>query len=222
MNLLCFDVAGPLGSIAIFREEKCVHYSENPEKRTHAARLVSLIEEGLSHSQLAYQDLDAIVTCIGPGSFTGIRIGLATAKGLEIATGKPIIGLNAFDVSYWLSQRSLSSSLPTLIAIDALRIDVYCQLFYPDGSCKDPQNLEAHQILEYARAHKFILTGSGSDQVKDTLFEAGADLTVCQESFTAKELGEFVLNLSPLQREHFIRAPADPFYLRPTDINLKA
>ena len=101
MNLLCFDVAGPVGSIAVFKQGECITYLENPEKRTHAAKLIPLIEELLKDSGLTYGDLDMIVTSVGPGSFTGIRVGLATAKGLEIATKKPVLGLNSFELCHW-------------------------------------------------------------------------------------------------------------------------
>lgn len=221
MNILSFDVAGSIGSIAIFKNSQCVYYTENPEKRTHAGKLIPLIEDALKKSKLTYKDLDRITTCRGPGSFTGIRIGLATAKGLRLSCKKPVVGFTAFEASYKKCREIHPESLPILVVVDALREDLYCQLFDPSGESQPPMNLLPKDILEYVGKRKFILTGSGVLQVQEILLEKNTNFVEVSSPYTAKDLGEMVLSLTKEHLEKLGKDSLEPFYLRPPDINEK-
>lgn len=221
MNILSFDVAGPIGSIAVFKDGQCAQYSENPEKKTHSGKLVPLIEKTLKDSGLTYKDLDHIVTCRGPGSFTGIRIGLATAKGIGLSSAKPVISFTAFEAGYKKCRESHPESLPVLVVVDALREDVYCQFFDKDGKPKPPLNLLPQEIHDYVGRGKFILTGTGAMQVQEELFSRGVDFVEVTTPYTAKDLAEMILSLSKESLKALEKTPLEPFYLRPPDIGGK-
>lgn len=218
MNLLCFDVAGPVGSIAVYKENACCHFTETPDKRSHAAQLVPRIEAGLKASSLTYQDLNYVTTTTGPGSFTGIRIGLATAKGIQIAAQLPVLGVSSFQLGYWKSPTSQTNPLPTLVVLEAFREDVYWQLFYPDGTSEKPGNSSPEEILRDLGKQEIYITGSGLTQVLSIVGALPSNYHILDHPSTAKDLGTYCLSLSPNDREALASKPAQPFYLRPPDI----
>lgn len=93
--LLALDAALGPGSVAIARGGEVVVFREITEREQQAAQLVPLMEAALQEARITYHNLDKIVCSVGPGSFTGIRIGLATARGVGFATGKRVIGISS-------------------------------------------------------------------------------------------------------------------------------
>ena len=96
--ILNIETSGPSCSVAIAREEQLIASQEITEPRAHSAQLTSLILSGLKESNLTFSDLDAIAVNGGPGSYTGIRIGVGTAKGLCQALHIPLISINTLQL----------------------------------------------------------------------------------------------------------------------------
>jgi tRNA threonylcarbamoyladenosine biosynthesis protein TsaB len=94
-----------------------------------AEALVPMIESVMTAANAAYPDLDRIAVTVGPGSFTGVRVGLATARGIALAAGKPAIGVTTMEV---LAAAVPPQLLPILVAIDTKRGDLYVQQFAAD------------------------------------------------------------------------------------------
>lgn len=94
MRVLSIDTATNLGSVAIVEDDKVVVELEYDSKSSHAEVLLQYVETVLKKAKCELSDLNGIAVTIGPGSFTGLRIGLATAKGLAIAAGKPLVGVS--------------------------------------------------------------------------------------------------------------------------------
>jgi tRNA threonylcarbamoyladenosine biosynthesis protein TsaB len=97
----------------------------------HAGSLLPLVDRLFALSPHKKEDVDLIAVGIGPGSFTGIRIGIATAKGLSAALGCPLAGINTLDA---LAQNALPSPLPLMPVIDARKSEIFCALYSPDGA----------------------------------------------------------------------------------------
>lgn len=98
MKILSIDTSSKVASVAIMDEQKLIcEYTIN-HKMTHSQRLMPIIKEVLQASDLEISDIDLFAVAIGPGSFTGIRIGVATAKALAHSYNKPIIGINTLDM----------------------------------------------------------------------------------------------------------------------------
>ena len=95
MNILAVDTATKTCSVAVVNEKTLISEYTVNHKDTHSKFVMGLIHEILGISHLAVKDLDGFAVTIGPGSFTGLRIGLSTVKGLALATGKPVVGVSS-------------------------------------------------------------------------------------------------------------------------------
>ena len=91
MKILGIDSSGMVATVAILDEKKIVAEQTVCHGRTHSETLLPMIDEVMKSAELAVHDMDAIAIAAGPGSFTGLRIGAATAKGLALSIDKPII-----------------------------------------------------------------------------------------------------------------------------------
>lgn len=97
MKILALDSSGLVASVAVVEEEQLIAEFTINYKKTHSQTLVPMLEEVKKMIDLDLSSLDAIAVAAGPGSFTGLRIGSATAKGLGLALNKPIIGIPTID-----------------------------------------------------------------------------------------------------------------------------
>ena len=126
MNLLAIETATPEGGAALWRDGSILAAVENDGAATHSERLMPAIEDILIQSRLELSDLDAIAVSIGPGSFTGLRIGLAVAKGLAAAADKPVIAVSTLEALAWRFAEPGELAAPML---DARRSEVYVAIF---------------------------------------------------------------------------------------------
>ena len=127
-RLLIFDTSGGACSAAVWSDGSVIAERYAAMPRGQAERLLPMIEEALTAAGLAHRRLDALGVTRGPGAFTGIRIGLAAARGLALALGIPAIGVTTFEA---LAVRAPGGCA---VAIDTKRNDVYFQLFGPGGA----------------------------------------------------------------------------------------
>jgi tRNA threonylcarbamoyladenosine biosynthesis protein TsaB len=98
VKVLAIDTTLQASSVAVTAEGKlCAHLTEGME-RGHAERLALMTDSAMREAGVAFADLDRIAVTTGPGSFTGVRVGLAFARGLAVALGKPCIGLSTLEV----------------------------------------------------------------------------------------------------------------------------
>ena len=98
MKILGIDTSSMAASVAVIEDNKLIcEYTINT-KKTHSQKLMPMIENMLSLSDLNVREIDAIAVCEGPGSFTGLRIGMATAKAIAHVNDIPVIGVNSLEV----------------------------------------------------------------------------------------------------------------------------
>ena len=98
LKCLAVNTATKVLSLALVEGEEVLHFYETAETRDQGNLLLGHIQSGLKKSNLGFADLDVLAVVTGPGSFTGIRIGLATMRGIALAADKPLIGLSSFDM----------------------------------------------------------------------------------------------------------------------------
>ena len=101
MRILAIDTSTMLGGIAIMDESLLIAESRLNVKSTHSERLMTEIEHCLKQSGVKISDIDVFAVATGPGSFTGLRIGLSTVKGFSYATGKPIVSVPTLEALAW-------------------------------------------------------------------------------------------------------------------------
>ncbi|MDD5746615.1 MAG: tRNA (adenosine(37)-N6)-threonylcarbamoyltransferase complex dimerization subunit type 1 TsaB [Candidatus Omnitrophica bacterium] len=131
MHSLIVDTSGQNLCVAVADNEWVICRYNRPQDRQHGRLLIPTIDAVLRKSGYALADIDCCGVNIGPGSFTGLRIGVATLKGLCLASGKPLIGFSSLDALALRVQEQARLICPV---IDAKRQQVYSALFYSAGN----------------------------------------------------------------------------------------
>jgi len=128
MPVIAIETTTMVGSIAIVDAARVISEITLNVRATHSEKLMPAIDRLFSDAGLAVDDMDAIAVSIGPGSFTGLRIGISTAKGLSYASGKPLIGIPTLDA---LALNMGFSSCLVCPIQDARKGEVYTALYRP-------------------------------------------------------------------------------------------
>jgi tRNA threonylcarbamoyladenosine biosynthesis protein TsaB len=185
-SILNIETATPLCSVALAIDGRVISERESMEEKSHASRLTVFIEEILNEQGLEIRDLDAIAIGKGPGSYTGLRIGVSVAKGLCYGSNLPLIAANTLKILY---TRAVSISLSQPVhkeeferallcpMIDARRMEVFTCLYTPSG--EEVENISAKIIdqdsfTEYLSSHKIIFFGSGMEKCRMVLSHPNA------------------------------------------------
>ncbi|MDO5300512.1 MAG: tRNA (adenosine(37)-N6)-threonylcarbamoyltransferase complex dimerization subunit type 1 TsaB, partial [Clostridia bacterium] len=95
MNILMIDTSGPACGAALMRDGRLVYEAQLTGGRTHSQRIMPMVDEALAMSDMTVADIDLFGAVVGPGSFTGVRIGVSTVKAMAHAAGKPCVGIDA-------------------------------------------------------------------------------------------------------------------------------
>ena len=140
-NILAIDTVSDVCSIAVSNEGKIYQLTEKGQKN-HSRKILGMVSEALGHFGLESQDIDHIVVDIGPGSFTGVRIGLGIAQGLAYARGIKVYGVCSLEVLAHSAGQGM-----VLSAMDARMGQVYCGL-YDVGEEKCPDLLSEIVVVD--------------------------------------------------------------------------
>ena len=171
MKVLGIETATAVCAAALVHHGRLVAEASFNEKKVHAEKLVPLIDSVLREAEITLSDIEGIAVSIGPGSFTGLRIGLSVAKGLAFGSSKPIIAVPTLQA---LAHRLVDSfvvgsSTFILAALDARRDEVYCQLWGVDEGTLVPQwdarDMTVSALLHELGDREVILTGDGSAKI---------------------------------------------------------
>jgi tRNA threonylcarbamoyladenosine biosynthesis protein TsaB len=169
--LLSIETSTPVCSVALTRNEDILSYKEAPGKLSHAARLTVLIEEVMKETAISYSSLDAVVVSKGPGSYTGLRIGVSAAKGICYGADIPLIAINSLEVLFYslFKQSNPIFDDKTLFCpmIDARRMEVYTAMFDKNGSnVMETQALiiQEDSFSNYLKTNKVVFFGDGANK----------------------------------------------------------
>ena len=212
--ILALDSATSACSVAVMQDGEIKAHSYEEMSRGQAEALVPMIADTMSTAGLAFEELHAIGVTVGPGAFTGVRIGLSTAQSLALASGKPLIGATTLET---VLAAQGEAQAPILVALDTKRTDIYVQLFAADGGALTaPLALEEDQISTAVSLNGISVVGDAADRALHALHGSG---------ITAKELtGPKLPDARWLARivSHRVGAdnpvPVAPLYLRPPDV----
>ncbi|HVZ15140.1 MAG TPA: tRNA (adenosine(37)-N6)-threonylcarbamoyltransferase complex dimerization subunit type 1 TsaB [Bauldia sp.] len=162
MRLLAIDTAWEASSVAVMDGERMVVRSENIG-RGHAEILMRQIEAAMAAAALAVADLDRIAVTVGPGSFTGLRIGIAAARGIALVTGKPAIGVGV--LAAHAAEVRQTAPVAVLAVLAAGRGELYGQRFAADGTPLDEPHAAPPEVFAANLDRGEVLAGSGADLV---------------------------------------------------------
>lgn len=146
MKILAIDSSGLTASVAIVTEDNMLAEYTIHHKKTHSQTLLPMIDEIVKMIDLNLEEIDGIAVAAGPGSFTGLRIGSATAKGLGLALNKPLIHIPTVDA---MAYNFYGSNLLICPMIDARREQVFTGIYtFEKGEFKIMSNSEATSVVE--------------------------------------------------------------------------
>jgi len=210
--ILNIETAVDAASVCLADGNRLLSLMKNETRKDHAAWLHPVIEDMMKKTAYKLQDLAAIAVSIGPGSYTGLRIGLATAKGLCYALQKPLITVNTLQVM----ANAATDYATDLICpmIDARRMEVFTGLFNKSlETVIEPKALviDEKSFAEQLAKHRILFFGNGSEKFKavcrnmnavfDSIpFNASNMVTLSEKQFTAKKFADL--------------AYAEPLYLK--------
>jgi tRNA threonylcarbamoyl adenosine modification protein YeaZ len=217
MNILAVDTAAHLCAACLFdtASRRVVGRQVEDIGRGHAERLFPVIEAAMTQASLSFDDLDRLAVCVGPGSFTGIRVAVAATRGLSLALSIPLIGVTVFECM----AKSAGKGGPVLVTLDARRDEVYAQLFAADGSAAaPPQVLPPAEACQLAVRSGASLTGSGS-AIVNAYREAESDPLPALDDAAAVDIA--CLAELAAERQPDTHQPV-PLYLRSPDAKPQA
>lgn len=222
LKLLCLSTAEPGCSLAIIDGDSIICEEFWTSRLTHSKRLVKMIEHMLAHRAcMEISDIDAFVAARGPGSFTGLRIGISVAKGMAYAMEKPGIGVSSLD---GIAFRFVHSSIPVCVMMDAKRNEVYCAVYRFDHGrlvSKTRERVVCPEDAIEMAGSAALFAGSGSKAYKD-IIEQKADNPAFAHDFL-DSVSAAALVLSLYLKEDFLNDPENiltPSYIRMADAQL--
>ena len=178
-TILNIETSTEVCSVALTSEGQVLDHRENYDGQTHATLLSQYVKEMLDYARTREMTIDAIAVSIGPGSYTGLRIGLSEAKGLAFGLNVPLIGVNTLQLltvstmfNHFIEENGEKGTLYVPM-IDARRMEVYTAVYNPAlEAVLEPQAmiLDEHSFENLlGQGYELVLMGNGSDKARQVL-----------------------------------------------------
>ncbi len=218
MNILAIDTGQAACSVALWRDGAVVAHRMLPMPKGHAEALVPMIEEVQAEADFAFDDLDAFAVTVGPGTFTGLRVGMATARGLALASAKPLIGVTTLEAIAWPARAEANEGTAIAAVFDARRNEIYLQCFARDGSAlTEPGLVSLGALAAHVPDRELLCVGTGAGLLHDHSEKAGREsaLSTASPLPDARVVAEIAATREPEPG----KLPG-PLYLRAPDAKL--
>ena len=179
--ILAIETGTDICSVALVRDGELVALRENDEERNHAKKIGVFVDELLRESGVAADELDAVAVSKGPGSYTGLRIGVSFAKGLCYGQNIPLVAVGSLDSLVEVAREDYEAGIidienwgdATLCPmIDARRMEVYTQLFTAEGKAQsdvEAKIIDEESFSEERNGGPFVIFGSGAKKCAEVL-----------------------------------------------------
>lgn len=215
--LLSIETSGATCSVALHGNGQLIAYAELHQEKSHSGRLTLMIDELLRHCDLTMQSLTAVAVSEGPGSYTGLRIGISTAKGICFALGIPLLAADTLQaMSHGIASQSILSDKVLLCpCIDARRMEIYRSVWDAEGNCllaSEPHVLQADSFAAFG-SRPLWLFGSGAEKTFATIEHPDKHLLPNIQP-SARFVGELALKMPrPVDIAYFEPHYIKPFYI---------
>lgn len=217
MIILHIETSTNVCSIAISENGKCIFSKANFDGMSHASLLSVFISEAFDELKKTSKVINAIAVSSGPGSYTGLRIGVSTAKGLCFGLDIPLIAVSTLEVltTSALSNANISNNALFCPMIDARRMEVYDALYNANGEIIREIRadiIDDNSFKEYLLNNSIYFFGNGAEKCKSTLTHSNAHFI--------NNLNPLAENMIPLAEKAFLKkefvdvAYFEPFYLK--------
>lgn len=221
--ILCIETATSVCSVGLTEDNKVIECIETKEEKSHASQISIFIQDILQKHSISAQQLDAVAVSMGPGSYTGLRIGVSVAKGICFAGDIPLIAIDTlralcYNIMQSVDLNSCNIDEENILfcpMLDARRMEVYTCVF--NSKYKKLRNVSAEIIDESSfsdilKDYPVLFFGSGSLKCKDiithhnAIFIDNIDSSACKMTFFANEAYK--------KKEFVDVAYFEPFYLK--------
>ena len=221
MIVLGLDTATKACSAAVWKQGAVLAHECVPMERGHTEALIPMVERVLGAAARAFRDLDLIAVTVGPGAFTGLRVGLAAARGIALAADIPCIGVTTLEAIAAAVPRQEQDERIVLVVLETKRGDFYAQAFSPEGiGLAAPRVVDATALPDLVQVREAVVAGDAAAAVIAELRAAGvvAELATVAEFADAGVVADiaarrFLAKEGPLQ-------PPSPLYVRRPEAQL--
>ena len=156
---LSFDTSAEYCAAALVQDGTTIAAQSLAMSRGHAEALVPLVRELCASTGTDLSGIDLVAVTVGPGSFTGVRTGIAAARGFALATGAPAVGVSSLQAVAYAARQAGSPSV--LVVLDTRRADFFAQLFDSNAQpCGDPAVVDAGAIQDLIRMNDPVVVGN--------------------------------------------------------------
>lgn len=180
--ILCIETGTDICSVAIARDGELISLRESDEGRDHARQVAVFVDELLKENDLRPEELDAVAVGKGPGSYTGLRIGVSFAKGLCYGIQKPLVAIGSLDALTEVAREDYEAGILDIDGwdeavlcpmVDARRMEVYTQRFTSCGEALSEVSAEVITTESFAAErvseHPFVIFGNGAKKCEEVL-----------------------------------------------------
>lgn len=216
MKCLAVNTATSTFSIALVEDEKVLHLFETPETRDQGNLLLEHIQDGLKKNNITFAELDLLAVVTGPGSFTGIRVGLAAMRGIALAAEKPLIGMSSFDMFAINDIDAIN-----IVAIESWRDELFFAVLDGEGSpllaCgnETPEAFSRRFRDSLTDTHKISISGDAGT----TVWPLFPNADLIDKKANAEDVAQ--LAMRKFKKSGILSKPV-PYYLRDADTTISA
>ena len=219
--ILCIETGTDICSVGLARDGEIVSLRESDEGRDHASKVGVFVDELFRQTGITPDEIDAVAVGRGPGSYTGLRIGVSFAKGLCYGTGKPLIAVGSLDALMEVAREDYEAGIIDVPdwgtaklcpMVDARRMEVYAQIFDTEGNPLTEVAAEVvddHSFAVWRKEGRLVIFGNGAVKCAEVLPDV-----------TFVDVVPSVRGMAPLAQKAFDRgefadvAYFEPFYLK--------
>jgi tRNA threonylcarbamoyladenosine biosynthesis protein TsaB len=220
--LLAFDTALSGCSVCLYNIAKCESQVDVINvSRGQAEVLVPAIDKLIINSSINYEDISLIATTVGPGAFTGLRIGIACAKALGLSLQVPVIGLTTLEVLafQYLEDRKLTSEQQLGVILETKRKDFYFQTFNGNGDeLSEPMAQNISYILDVLKNKSTILIGDGLERLTNDNIEINHEFDLSYSHIKPDALARSAIKKMESLDINYL-PKVRPLYLRDADVS---
>lgn len=184
-RIILIETSTALCSVALAEEGSIVAYRESSAPKAHASLTAVFIKEMLQERGITLADCDAVCVSMGPGSYTGLRVGVSTAKGLCFGSGKPMLAVGTLDTLAAQASDVVSSNAPEykyiIPMVDARRMEVYTAVFENGRQITEtaPAIIDETSFAEYLEQGSCLFIGDGAGKCADVIKHMNAHFCQC-------------------------------------------
>ncbi len=177
-RIILIETSTALCSAALAEDGAIVSYKESSAPKAHASLTAVFVQEMLSERGLTIADCDAVCVSMGPGSYTGLRVGVSTAKGLCFGSGKPLLAVGTLDTLVAQATQDARFIIPM---VDARRMEVYTAVFdhYRQITETSPMIIDENSFAEQLAEGPCLFIGDGAGKCADVITHPNAHFCQC-------------------------------------------